>query len=75
MTAWLHPSLEYPYNSQTLQTLGQMHILVLSRSTLSHGFGGFERQCEDLCEGFVKAGHRVSVLTSSRHDGVKVEEK
>ena len=52
-----------------------MHILVLSRSTLSHGFGGFERQCEDLCEGFVKAGHRVTVLTTSRHDGVKEEEK
>jgi len=52
-----------------------MHILVMSRSTLSHGFGGFERQCEDLCEGFVKAGHRVTVLTTSRHDGVKVEEK
>ncbi|MBP72905.1 MAG: hypothetical protein CMA70_04905 [Euryarchaeota archaeon] len=52
-----------------------MHILVMSRSTLSHGFGGFERQCEDLCEGFVKAGHRVTVLTTSRHDGVSEEER
>ena len=51
-----------------------MHILVMSRSTLSHGFGGFERQCEDLCEGFVKAGHKVTVLTTSRHDGVEIEE-
>lgn len=70
-----HTRLEYSYNSRTLQTLDKMHILVLSRSTLSHGFGGFERQCEDLCEGFVKAGHRVTVLTTSRHDGVKEEEK
>ncbi|MBO97029.1 MAG: hypothetical protein CMA78_03725 [Euryarchaeota archaeon] len=52
-----------------------MHILVMSRSTLSHGFGGFERQCEDLCAGFVKAGHKVTVLTTSRKDGVEEEER
>tara|TARA_B100000575_G_scaffold121034_2_gene96349 strand:+ start:3604 stop:4767 length:1164 start_codon:yes stop_codon:yes gene_type:complete len=52
-----------------------MHILVMSRSTLSHGFGGFERQCEDLCEGFVRAGHKVTVLTTSRYDGVDEEER
>ena len=52
-----------------------MHILVMSRSTLSHGFGGFERQCEDLCGGFVKAGHKVTVLTTSRQDGVEEEER
>lgn len=42
---------------------------------MSHGFGGFERQCEDLCAGFVKAGHKVTVLTTSRKDGVEEEER
>ena len=47
----------------------QMHILVMTRSTLHHGFGGFQRQCTDLCEGFVKMGHEVTVLTTAHPDG------
>ena len=50
-----------------------MHILVLTRSTLAHGFGGFQRQCEDLCGGFVKHGHEVTVITTPHPDGKLVE--
>ena len=50
-----------------------MHILVLTRSTLAHGFGGFQRQCMDLCEGFVKHGHKVTVITTPHPEGEKVE--
>jgi glycosyltransferase involved in cell wall biosynthesis len=52
-----------------------MHILVMTRSTLSHGFGGFQRQCIDLCEGFVRLGHRVTVLTTAHPDGIDSEEE
>ena len=51
-----------------------MHILVMSRSTLSHGFEDL-RDSEDLCAGFAKAGHKVTVLTTSRKDGVEEEER
>jgi glycosyltransferase involved in cell wall biosynthesis len=46
-----------------------MHILVMTRSTLHHGFGGFQRQCTDLCEGFVKMGHEVTVITTANPEG------
>lgn len=52
-----------------------MHILVMTRSTLSHGFGGFQRQCVDLCEGFVRLGHRVTVLTTVHPNGLESEEE
>jgi|TARA_B110000116_G_C16778115_1_gene556850 glycosyltransferase involved in cell wall biosynthesis len=52
-----------------------MHILVMTRSTLSHGFGGFQRQCVDLCEGFVRLGHRVTVLTTVHPNGIESEEE
>jgi glycosyltransferase involved in cell wall biosynthesis len=52
-----------------------MHILVMTRSTLSHGFGGFQRQCIDLCEGFVQLGHNVTVLTTAHPDGIDKEEQ
>lgn len=52
-----------------------MHILVMTRSTLSHGFGGFQRQCVDLCEGFVRLGHRVTVLTTAHPGGLDSEEE
>lgn len=50
-----------------------MHILVMTRSTLAHGFGGFQRQCIDLCEGFVSQGHEVTVLTTAHPDGIEKE--
>lgn len=68
-------SHEYAYNSQTTHLIGRMHILVMTRSTLSHGFGGFQRQCIDLCEGFVQLGHQVTVLTTAHPDGVECEEQ
>ena len=52
-----------------------MHILVMTRSALSHGFGGFQRQCVDLCEGFVRLGHRVTVLTTVHPNGIESEEE
>ena len=55
--------------TKILAICGYMHILVLTRSTLHHGFGGFQRQCTDLCEGFVKMGHKVTVLTTAHPDG------
>lgn len=57
--------------TKILAICGYMHILVLTRSTLHHGFGGFQRQCTDLCEGFVKMGHKVTVLTTAHPDGEK----
>jgi len=52
-----------------------MHILVMTRSTLSHGFGGFQRQCMDLCGGFIAKGHRVTIVTTAHPDGIEREEK
>ncbi|MDC0851842.1 glycosyltransferase family 4 protein [Euryarchaeota archaeon] len=52
-----------------------MHILVMTRSTLSHGFGGFQRQCMDLCEGFIARGHQVTIVTTAHPDNIEVEEK
>lgn len=47
----------------------------MTRSTLSHGFGGFQRQCMDLCEGFIAKGHRVTIVTTSHPDNIEIEEK
>ncbi|MDE0954108.1 MAG: glycosyltransferase family 4 protein [Candidatus Poseidoniales archaeon] len=52
-----------------------MHILVMTRSTLAHGFGGFQRQCMDLCEGFIAKGHRITIVTTSHPDNIEMEEK
>ena len=52
-----------------------MHILVMTRSTLAHGFGGFQRQCVDLCEGYVAKGHQVTVVTTSHPDNLEIEKK
>ena len=53
-----------------------MHILVMTRSTLSHGFGGFQRQCIDLCDGFIENGHDVTVITTSHPEKIqKINEK
>ncbi|HIE65033.1 MAG TPA: glycosyltransferase family 1 protein [Nitrospira sp.] len=51
-----------------------MHILVMTRSTLHHGFGGFQRQCTDLCEGFVNRGHEVTVITTAHPEGEQMLE-
>ena len=50
-----------------------MHILVMSRTTLGHSLGGMQKQTMDLCEGFVKSGHRVTVLTTGREDNIDHE--
>ena len=47
----------------------------MTRSTLSHGFGGFQRQCMDLCEGFIAKGHQVTIVTTAHPDNIEVEEK
>ncbi len=65
----------YSYNKKLTPFEHSMHILVMTRSTLHHGFGGFQRQCMDLCEGFVKRGHEVTVLTTAHPDGVKTVEE
>ena len=48
----------------------------MTRSTLSHGFGGFQRQCIDLCDGFIENGHDVTVITTSHPEKIqKINEK
>ena len=47
----------------------------MTRSTLSHGFGGFQRQCMDLCEGFIAKGHQVTIVTTAHPNNIEVEEK
>ena len=47
----------------------------MTRSTLSHGFGGFQRQCMDLCEGFIAKGHQVTIVTTAHPDNIEMEEK
>ena len=64
-----------PITLNPLTLLVTMHILVMTRSTLSHGFGGFQRQCIDLCEGFVQLGHKVTILTTAHPDGIHKEEQ
>ncbi|MBV44215.1 MAG: hypothetical protein CMA54_05515 [Euryarchaeota archaeon] len=64
-----------PITLNPLTLTVDMHILVMTRSTLSHGFGGFQRQCIDLCEGFVRLGHKVTVLTTAHPDGILKEEQ
>ena len=50
-----------------------MHILVMTRIVLGHSLGGMQKQTMDLCQGFAKAGHRVTVITTARKDGVRHE--
>lgn len=50
-----------------------MHILVMSRTTLGHSLGGMQKQTMDLCEGFVRAGHKVTLLTTGREDNIEHE--
>ena len=51
-----------------------MHILVVTRIMPSHSLGGMQKQTMDLCSGFVNAGHKVTVITTSRLDGLESEE-
>ena len=51
-----------------------MHILVMTRIVLGHSLGGMQKQTMDFCQGFAKAGHRVTVLTTGRKDGVRHED-
>ena len=50
-----------------------MHILVMTRIITRHSHGGMQKQTMDLCYGFVKAGHDVTILTTGRVDGVEYE--
>ena len=50
-----------------------MHIVVMSRTTLGHSLGGMQKQTMDLCQGFVKKGHKVTVITTGRQDKVDRE--
>jgi len=51
-----------------------MHILVMTRVMPIHSFGGMQKQTMDLCEGFQLAGHKVTIFTTRRNDGVEFEE-
>ncbi len=50
-----------------------MHILVMTRIVLGHSLGGMQKQTMDLCYGFVNAGHKVTLITTGRKDGVTQE--
>jgi glycosyltransferase involved in cell wall biosynthesis len=51
----------------------QMHIVVMSRILPTHALGGMQKQCMDLCDGFTKNGHRVTILTTAHQDGIATE--
>ena len=50
-----------------------MHIVVMTRIMPSHSLGGMQKQTMDLCNGFIDAGHDVTVITTSRLDGLESE--
>ncbi len=50
-----------------------MHILVMTRIMPGHSLGGMQKQTMDLCTGFAHSGHKVSVITTARNDGVEFE--
>ena len=41
----------------------------MTRILPQHALGGMQKQTMDLCEGFVKSGHRVTIFTTKRNDG------
>ena len=51
-----------------------MHILVMIRIVTSHALGGMQKQCMDLCDGFIENGHEVTILTTAHQDGIATEE-
>ena len=51
----------------------QMHIVVMSRILPTHTLGGMQKQCMDLCDGFIKNGHKVTILTTAHQDGITTE--
>ena len=51
----------------------QMHIVVMSRILPTHTLGGMQKQCMDLCDGFTKNGHLVTILTTAHQDGITTE--
>ena len=46
----------------------------MTRIVLGHSLGGMQKQTMDLCQGFAGAGHRVTVITTGRKDGVSHED-
>ena len=45
----------------------------MTRILPQHALGGMQKQTMDLCEGFVESGHRVTIFTTKRNDGVDFE--
>ncbi len=50
-----------------------MHILVMIRILPTHALGGMQKQCMDLCDGFIENGHTVTILTTAHQDGTTTE--
>jgi len=51
----------------------QMHILVMIRILPTHALGGMQKQCMDLCDGFIENYHTVTILTTAHQDGIITE--
>jgi len=51
----------------------EMHILVMIRILPTHALGGMQKQCMDLCDGFIENGHTVTILTTAHQDGTTTE--
>jgi glycosyltransferase involved in cell wall biosynthesis len=51
----------------------EMHILVMIRILPTHALGGMQKQCMDLCDGFIEKGHTVTILTTAHQDGITTE--
>jgi len=39
----------------------------------THALGGMQKQCMDLCDGFIENGHTVTILTTAHQDGTTTE--
>ncbi|MDI3501049.1 MAG: hypothetical protein PWP22_820 [Thermoanaerobacter sp.] len=52
-----------------------MNICIFAKGLPVHIRGGMERHIEDLVNGLVKRGHRVTIITTKHPENVKKEEK
>ena len=46
----------------------------MTRILPQHALGGMQKQTMDLCEGFKESGHKVTIFTTKRNDGVVFED-
>tara|TARA_B100001778_G_scaffold63817_1_gene49992 strand:- start:2290 stop:3441 length:1152 start_codon:yes stop_codon:yes gene_type:complete len=46
----------------------------MTRILPQHALGGMQKQTMDLCEGFRESGHKVTIFTTKRNDGVVFED-